>query len=70
MAAVLKPRLEPQDDFTPPQIEVRELRTLEQAVALLDEWISAYAELERAYARLHHRYSKAKQYVDLLPPSD
>lgn len=47
-------------DFIPPQIEVRELSTIDQAVALLDEWMSAYEDLRRAYTRLEVRCFKAE----------
>jgi hypothetical protein len=39
-------------------IEMRELRTLEDAVALLDEWLEAYRELERQHVRLDHAWRK------------
>lgn len=34
----------------------RELKTLEEAVNLIDEWISAYRELEGDLARLDHAW--------------
>lgn len=37
-----------------------ELRTLEQAVALLDDWIEAYRDLQRDFVRLHFRCSNAE----------
>jgi len=46
---------DPEPDFTPPQNQV-ELRTLEDAVKLLDQWIEAYEELRRDYTQLHSKY--------------
>jgi hypothetical protein len=37
-------------------VETRELRTLEDAVALLDEWQAAYRELERHCVLLDHAW--------------
>jgi hypothetical protein len=38
----------------------RVLRTMEEAVALIDEWQAAEAELWTEYLRLHDRYCKMK----------
>ena len=38
-------------------VETRELRTLEEAVSLLDEWLAAYAELEGQAIRLDRAWS-------------
>jgi hypothetical protein len=45
-------------------IEMRELRTLEQAVALLDEWMVAYRELLRQFRRLELRCQDAEWLVE------
>ena len=37
--------------------QMRELRTLEEAVSLLDEWVSAYDELEREAMRLDRAWA-------------
>ena len=37
--------------------QMRELRTLEEAVSLLDEWVSAYDELERQAMRLDRAWA-------------
>lgn len=34
--------------------ELRELRTLEDAVALLDEWVTSHRRLELAFIRMEH----------------
>ena len=55
----------------------RDIGSLTEAVALLDEWIEAYRELERENARLQQRYLSAKTLLghartaianDLHPP--
>lgn len=43
---------DPKPDFTPPQ-NVVEIRTLADALKLLDDWEAAYAELEHRYAIKH-----------------
>ena len=43
---------------------LRELRTLDAAVALLDEWIEAYRELLRDHHRLELRCSNLEYDVD------
>jgi hypothetical protein len=40
--------------------EVRELRTLDDACQLIDEWEAAYRDLEREYMRLGERCWKAE----------
>ena len=50
-------------DFIPPQNMV-ELRTLADAVKLLDQWQEAYADLRRDYARLHHDYCKLRSWAE------
>lgn len=46
------------------QGEVRELRTIEEAIALLDEWITAYGELRREHMRLEERCWKAEWWAN------
>lgn len=38
----------------------RDIQSLPDALALLDEWIEAYRELERDHARLMQRYLSTK----------
>ena len=45
-------------DFVPPQ-NVVEIRTISQALKLLDDWEAAYDELRRDYTKLHAQYTKA-----------
>ena len=45
-------------DFVGPQNMV-EIRTVEEAIKLLDEWQEAYADLRRAYHKLHEKYIDA-----------
>ena len=56
----------------------RDIHSLSGALALLDEWIEAYHELERDHARLLQRYDSAKTFLqharaaianDLHPPT-
>ena len=44
--------------------EIRELRTLEDAVALLDEWMVAYRDLRREFLRLELRCSDAEFWAE------
>lgn len=44
--------------------EIVEIRTVEEAVALLDRWISAYQELRRDYLRLQVRCGDAEFWRD------
>lgn len=45
------------------QVE-RELRTLEDACRLIDEWEAAYRELEREFRRLEHRCQDAEFWAE------
>lgn len=60
--------------------ELRDVNTMEEAQALLHEWIAAYQELHREYLRLQVRYDEAKFWAEqgdfmrkhldpFLPPS-
>ena len=44
--------------------EIRELRTIEDAVALLDEWAVAHRELQREFLRLSVRCQEAEWWVE------
>lgn len=46
------------------QGEIRELRTLEEACDLIDEWEAAYRDLEREFRRLEHRFQDAEFWVE------
>ena len=46
-------------DFIKPQ-NVAEIRTLEDALALLDQWEAAHQEAVTAWARQHDAYCKMK----------
>ena len=59
--------------------DTREVRTIEEALALVDEWAEAYAELRRDYLRLQERcadvefwsahYQDVRRHLDpFLPP--
>jgi hypothetical protein len=37
----------------PPASELVALRTIDDAVALLDQWVTAYRRLEHQYAKVH-----------------
>ena len=54
MSAVRDARATPWDEPT------RDIRTLAEAAALLDEWIAAYRELRSEYLRTHERCWKAE----------
>jgi chromosome segregation ATPase len=43
-----------------------EIRTLDDALALLDRWEQAYRELEREMVRLENRYQHAKEEAQSL----
>lgn len=48
-----------EEPLEPPPEPTRVLRTIEEAVALLDEWRVAYHQLWIANERLQHRYADA-----------
>ena len=50
---------DPKPDFVAPQ-NVVTVQTLPEALALIDQWISAYNELKREHARLHLALIKSK----------
>ena len=45
--------------------ETRPVRTLEEALALLDEWMAAYLDLEGQCMRLDHAWRKQYDELDL-----
>lgn len=65
-----KPRISPFDrpDPAPDFIrgEVVEVRTVQDALRLLDQWEQAYAELRTDYARAWNELEKAKVEIDNL----
>ena len=54
---------DPEPDFVAPQ-NVVTVQTLPEALALIDQWISAYDELKREHVRLHLALQKAMTRAD------
>ena len=44
--------------------EIREVRTTEEALALVDEWAAAYRELERQYRLLQEQHDNAQWWAE------
>lgn len=51
---------DPEPDFVKPHLGV-ELRTMDDAIALLDQWQAAEATTWREYLRLHEDYCEMKR---------